>query len=237
MPSGPKASSPPLWFAYGCVDGEDQLRGCRVGAVRIGRAHRVSLDARVAGPVRVVDVEAAVGRVVGMERDAEQPTFAAAPDLRHDVEERRGQQLAVLRRSGCARAARRRTTAASPGGAARRTGLASPETTSARRTACGSPLPLPGRVRGPNMLSPQARVAVSASAGASARLHGAWLRRRRGIARTGRWRIVVGRVDPVLTAASLFGTNACARGTCSDGGRGARRPARGLPRPPYACRP
>src|SRR5690606_25195018 len=93
---GPEEHQPAVVVGVRLLDVEDRLRRGGVRAVRVGRAHRVSFDARVAGAVGVVHEEVPVGRVVRVECDAEQPALAAARHLGHDVQERRRQELAVL---------------------------------------------------------------------------------------------------------------------------------------------
>ena len=86
------------------VDLEDRPAGARrsttSGFVADARYSRID---GVAGPVRVVDVELAVGRERGVERQPQQPLLAALRHRARDVQERRGQQRAALRGSGPAR--------------------------------------------------------------------------------------------------------------------------------------
>ena len=78
-PSGPNASWPPLWFSSGWSTNSSspQRRGID-GAVPAGAELG---DARVARAVRPVQVQAPVGREVGVEGDAEQPLLGAREDL------------------------------------------------------------------------------------------------------------------------------------------------------------
>ncbi len=69
-------------------DPEDDGLSGGVGDVGIGRGDRVRGDDRVALEVRVIDEEAWVGRVVGMEGEPEQAPFTAAGDPVPDIEER-----------------------------------------------------------------------------------------------------------------------------------------------------
>ena len=68
---------PPLWLAYGCAIVRSTRGGGRLGDVRIAGARAILGDHGVAAGVGVVDVEAAVARVVGMEREPEQALLAA----------------------------------------------------------------------------------------------------------------------------------------------------------------
>ena len=88
-PSGPKSSSPPLWFAWGCVDGEQLAARPGVDCVA---AHRVFVDTRIAFSIRVVHVDLGA---VGRERQAEQAALATAADVGGDVEHRRRVQRTV----------------------------------------------------------------------------------------------------------------------------------------------
>ena len=84
---------PPLWFGYGW----STKRSCRALAGSASRAVRpVPHDPRVAVPVRVVDDELAARRIVGREREPEQPLLPARRDEPADVEERLGSNLAAL---------------------------------------------------------------------------------------------------------------------------------------------
>ncbi len=77
-------------------DGQQHLRRRGIGAVRIGRARAIRRDHRraVAG-ARVVDEEAAVGRVERMKREAEQAALAAGGDQAAEVEKRRRRKGAI----------------------------------------------------------------------------------------------------------------------------------------------
>ena len=66
---------------------EDRVGGRFVGAVAIAR-HVVAHDADVAVRVREVHKEAAVGGILRIEREAQEPLFAAERDLAAEVEER-----------------------------------------------------------------------------------------------------------------------------------------------------
>ena len=76
-------------------DREEHRPARRIGDVGIG-ADVVARHDLVARGVRVVDEEASVPRVVGVERDAEKTLLAAARDELRDVEEGIGKQDAVL---------------------------------------------------------------------------------------------------------------------------------------------
>ncbi len=66
---------------------------CRVRHERIARSAE-SRDHRVAGAVREVDEEASAGRIVGRERETEQPALVTAADGGSQIEEIRGQHRA-----------------------------------------------------------------------------------------------------------------------------------------------
>ncbi len=76
------------------VDPEEHRLRRRLGRVAV-RRHRVAGDHRVAVEVRVVDEEEAVGGVVRVEGDAQEPAFAAGTYPVADVEEGPRQEHAV----------------------------------------------------------------------------------------------------------------------------------------------
>src|SRR5690606_33778461 len=70
------------------LDGEKQLRGGHLCAIRVGGAGAVPFDAGVSILTRVIDVQVAVCGILRVECDAQQPLLVtAAPDLPLDVEE------------------------------------------------------------------------------------------------------------------------------------------------------
>jgi hypothetical protein len=73
----------------GCaVDGEKHAHARRVGDIRVARAGQLP-DLAVADLVGEIEIELAVGSVVGMEREAEQAALAFVRKIgRRDVEER-----------------------------------------------------------------------------------------------------------------------------------------------------
>jgi hypothetical protein len=79
----------------GVLNGEHFGARSGVGDVSRGRGS-VSRHGDVAALVRVIDVEASVRGVRGIERHAEQPLLAARLDDPGDVEERRREERAVL---------------------------------------------------------------------------------------------------------------------------------------------
>jgi hypothetical protein len=91
----PERQHPAVVVGERLRDVEDQPRRRGIGAGGVG-AHSVALHARVPGQVGVVDVEVAVGGIRRVEGQPEQPPLAAAGDAVRDVQERRGEEGAVL---------------------------------------------------------------------------------------------------------------------------------------------
>ena len=75
---GAEGEWPPLWLAKGCVIVQQDASRWSASATSGSALTLVAGDHRVAARFGVVDEEAAVARVVGMEGDAEQAALAAA---------------------------------------------------------------------------------------------------------------------------------------------------------------
>ena len=78
------------------VDEQNRLGAGRVGAVRISARHLVARDDRVAIAIGVVHENVAIGRVVGVKGDAEQPALPATADEVGDVQEWLGYDLTTV---------------------------------------------------------------------------------------------------------------------------------------------
>ena len=109
----------------------------RHGAVRVAGVAQVLGDHEVAAVARVVDVEAPVARVAGMEREPEEPALAPVARELADVEEGRRRastpSWTIRIRPACSTTKSRPT--GSPGAPLTKSGAASPVATGVRRSA------------------------------------------------------------------------------------------------------
>ena len=95
MPSGPNSTAPPLWLLNGWSTW--RITCSLAGSAMSGSdgRHGERGDDRIAVSIGVVDEETRVGRVVRVEGQSQQASFATAGDPIRDVQERPIDELAV----------------------------------------------------------------------------------------------------------------------------------------------